>query len=70
MTDTTDTVRVKPRHGLILAGVPIGGADLPRALAEEWIADRLVVAVPTPSIEAKPRPYVRRTKPQGKRRNK
>lgn len=50
-----DTVLVKPRPGLILAGVPSTGIELPRALAEEWLADRMVVrvAVPTP-IEGPP----------------
>lgn len=38
-----DTVRVKPWPGLILDGIPSQGADIPKALAEEWITDRLLV---------------------------
>lgn len=45
----TDLVLVKPRHGLILAEVPRNGAELPRALAEQWLADRMVVRVEQPS---------------------
>jgi hypothetical protein len=41
----TDVVLVRPRHGLILDGIPSKGAEVPRALAEEWIADRLVEEV-------------------------
>lgn len=41
----TDSILVKPRPGLILAEVPSGGIELPRALAEEWLADRMVVRV-------------------------
>jgi hypothetical protein len=48
----TDSVLVRPRRGLILDGIPSRGAEVPRALAEEWIADRLVEPVaikpPTP----------------------
>jgi hypothetical protein len=39
----TDTVLVRPRTGIILPGIPRTGASIPRALAEEWIADRLVM---------------------------
>lgn len=39
MTD----VLVKPRPGLILAGIPADGAAIPEELAAEWIADQLVV---------------------------
>ena len=42
----TDTILVRPRHGLILDGIPSKGAEVDRALAEEWIADRLVERVP------------------------
>lgn len=42
-----DTVLVRPRRGLILAGVPRSGAELPRSLAEEWIADQLVERIAT-----------------------
>lgn len=48
----TDTVRVKPWPGLILAGIPSSGADIPRALAEEWTANHLVVPVRERPIEA------------------
>lgn len=37
-----DTVLVRPRMGLILAEVPASGAAIPRALAEEWIANRMI----------------------------
>lgn len=49
----TDTVLVRPRTGLILAGIPRKGAEIPRALAEEWIADQLVVKVEQPIAVAK-----------------
>jgi hypothetical protein len=40
-----DTVRVQPRPGYILAGIPATGADVPKALADEWIRNGLVVKV-------------------------
>lgn len=58
----TDMVRVRPWPGLILDGIPTGGADIPRALAEEWTANHLVIPVrdrPTPS----PVPSAGRAKP-------
>lgn len=39
----TDTIRVRPWPGLILAEVPPAGADLPSALAEEWLTNHLVI---------------------------
>lgn len=39
MTD----VFVRPRPGLILAGIPAEGAPIPAHLAEEWVANRMVV---------------------------
>jgi hypothetical protein len=47
----TDVVLVRPRHGLILDGIPSKGAEVPRALAEEWIANRLVEQVGVKPIE-------------------
>jgi hypothetical protein len=47
-----DTVLVKPWPGLILDGIPQSGAELPRALAEEWLANRLVMRVPQPQTPA------------------
>lgn len=38
------TAYVKPRPGIILAGIPASGADVPLELAAEWIANGLVVA--------------------------
>jgi hypothetical protein len=58
---TESTVLVRPRTGIILAGIPRKGAQIPRALAEQWIADHLVVP-----IEHKPEP----TKGPGTRRSK
>jgi hypothetical protein len=49
----TDTVLVRPLHGLILAGIPAKGAAIPRALADEWIADQLIERIPT-TVERKP----------------
>lgn len=54
----TDTVLVKPWPGLILAGIPRAGARIPRALAEEWIGNHLVIAVPV-SEPRKPTPDIR-----------
>lgn len=48
----TDMVRVKPWPGLILDGIPPAGAVIPRALAEEWTANHLVLPVKEPT----PRP--------------
>lgn len=39
------TVRVRPRPGYILAGIPATGADVPTAQADEWIRNGLVVRV-------------------------
>jgi hypothetical protein len=39
------TVRVKPRPGIILAGIPASGADIDQARAKEWVANGLVILV-------------------------
>jgi hypothetical protein len=57
----TDVVLVRPRHGLILDGIPSKGAEVPRALAEEWIANRLVEPVHTPTPTPTPVPQKRRS---------
>ena len=69
MTDST--VLVKPWPGLILDGIPSSGAAIPKALAEEWIADRLVVRVEPVSDNRQPmqRPGGARPKRQGKPSN-
>jgi len=36
---------VKPRHGIILAGIPAKGAEVTDKLADEWIANGLVTLV-------------------------
>lgn len=38
------TVFVKPRGGVVLAGIPAAGAEVPEALAREWIEARLVTS--------------------------
>lgn len=48
-----DTVLVRPRGGLILDGIPRSGAEIPKALADEWLADRLVERI-TPVVAAPP----------------
>jgi hypothetical protein len=58
----TDTIRVRPRTGIILPGIPRKGASIPRALAEEWIADRLVVR-----LEPLMQPVAGATKPSKQR---
>lgn len=42
--------RVRPRRGIILAGIPSSGADVDAALAQEWIAAGLVTAVKIDSL--------------------
>ena len=49
----TDTVRVRPRPGIILAGIPAEGTDVDKDLADEWVRNGLVVRV-KPEREAKP----------------
>jgi hypothetical protein len=44
------TIRIKPRRGVILAGNPATGADVPAELAEEWIAARLATRVEEPKV--------------------
>lgn len=39
------TIRIKPRKGVILAGIPATGADVPAELAEEWLAAKLATRV-------------------------
>jgi hypothetical protein len=63
-----ETVRVRPWPGLILAEVPPEGADLPTALAEEWIADRLVVRVPTQPDQMPPPPVNGPGSPRARKR--
>lgn len=47
------TVRVRPRTGIILAGVPATGADIDSALAAEWLANGLVTRVDPPKPQPK-----------------
>lgn len=54
------TVRIKPRKGVQLAGIPAAGADVAPELAEEWIAAKLVTRV-TPPRQSPTTPAVRRT---------
>lgn len=62
----TDLVMVKPWPGLILAEVPAKGAALPKALAEEWIDNHLVVRVAEPAPKpARNKPRERRASPRG-----
>ncbi len=48
---------VKPRHGIILAGIPASGAEVTDKLAREWLDNGLVVLVedekPKPAAPAK-----------------
>ena len=46
------TTRVKPRAGIILAGIPSKGADVEDKLAKEWLEAGLAVLVDEP----KPKP--------------
>jgi hypothetical protein len=41
-----ETVLVRPRPGLILDGIPATGAAIPQALADEWVANRMVEPAP------------------------
>lgn len=52
-------MQIKPRPGVILAGIPATGADVPAPLAREWIAARLAVEVkpdkPKPKAKGTPK---------------
>lgn len=52
------TIRIKPRKGVELAGIPAAGADVPEALGQEWLAAKLVTRIDIPrgkvSRETKP----------------
>lgn len=37
--------RVRPRSGIILAGIPKSGAEIPDKLAKEWLDNGLVVEI-------------------------
>ena len=40
------TIRVKPKKGVLLAGLPADGGDVEIELAEEWLEAGLVEKVP------------------------
>jgi hypothetical protein len=62
----SDTVLVKPARGLILAGIPSSGAEIPADLAETWIADQLVVRVePEKPAPPEKKPATVRRSPKG-----
>jgi hypothetical protein len=46
----SDVVFVRPYPGLILAEVPRGGTHIPKALADSWVANGLVVRAAPPPI--------------------
>lgn len=58
------TVRVKPRKGVELAGIPAAGADVAPELAEEWRAARLVTVQDGPSA-ARPAGASNQARPAG-----
>lgn len=66
-----DTVLVRPRHGLILDGIPRKGAEIPTALADEWIANQLVERIEpsTPTAPLRPARKPRRANDARKRRS-
>jgi hypothetical protein len=45
----TDAVFVKPYPGLILPDVPRSGTRIPKALADSWLANGLVVQITVPT---------------------
>ena len=59
MTTKPKTLRIKPRPGVILAGLPAAGADVDAELAQEWIDGHLAVRVkepdPTPAAPKTPK---------------
>jgi hypothetical protein len=59
-----DTVFVRPRRGLILAGIPRQGAAISRELADDWIAAQLVERV-EPETPVTPKKPVARRSPKG-----
>jgi hypothetical protein len=47
-------IRVKPRAGIILAGIPAAGADVPTKLAREWLDNGLVTEITEDEPKKKP----------------
>jgi hypothetical protein len=67
---------VKPRKGIILAGIPAKGAEIDDKLAEEWLANRLVVpidaddALPLVGVNNTDPPKRKRGRPKGSKTRK
>lgn len=45
-------MRIKPRPGVVLPGIPSAGADVPAELGREWIEAGLATAVGKPKAKA------------------
>lgn len=43
MAAKEELIHVRPRPGVILAGIPATGADVPASLAREWERNGLVI---------------------------
>lgn len=48
-------MKIRPRKGIELAGVPASGADVPADLAREWIDAGLATAVTSPKRPKTPK---------------
>lgn len=46
MTKEKTTTWIRPLEGIELPGIPASGADVPVALADEWLAAGLVTTEP------------------------
>jgi hypothetical protein len=49
------TIKVRPRSGIILAGIPAAGAEVDAALAREWLDAGLVTRVSDHPPKSKPK---------------
>ena len=53
---TLKKVWVRPKHGIILAGIPSKGAEVTGALAKEWIEAGLVEEIEDPTQKEPDKP--------------
>jgi hypothetical protein len=56
-------IKVKPRPGIILPGIPRKGAEVEDKLAKEWLANKLVVLVEEKRKRGRPKGSGRKVKP-------
>lgn len=56
MVSVGKTIKIKPRGGFILAGIPADGTDVDEDLGREWIRNGLAVEIKKERKETKPKP--------------